>query len=137
MGSSMTVRPLAGYHCTCALINWSVLQQRASSPYMPMSPSPMTMKEKDSPSLKQCTSQPEWRLASPTPRRSICHQDCDPDQGHIGSVIKMALTPLIPGISNTLGSSILETFYKRYAPFYVYMHFNNDFIRDVFSICFP
>ena len=25
MGSSMTVWPLAGYHCTCALINWSVL----------------------------------------------------------------------------------------------------------------
>ena len=26
MGSSMTVRPLAGYHCTCTLINWSVLR---------------------------------------------------------------------------------------------------------------
>jgi len=26
MGSSMTVRPLAGCHCTCALINWSVLR---------------------------------------------------------------------------------------------------------------
>ena len=26
MGSSMTVRPLAGYHCTCALMNWSVLR---------------------------------------------------------------------------------------------------------------
>ena len=25
MGSSMTVRPLVGYHCTCALINWLVL----------------------------------------------------------------------------------------------------------------
>ena len=30
MGSSMTVRPLAGCHCTCALINWSVLLQLAS-----------------------------------------------------------------------------------------------------------
>ena len=27
MGSSMTVRPLAGRHCTCAIINWSVLRQ--------------------------------------------------------------------------------------------------------------
>ena len=27
MGSSMTVRPLVGYHYTCALINWSVLLQ--------------------------------------------------------------------------------------------------------------
>ena len=27
MGSSTTVRPLAGYHCTCALINWLVLRQ--------------------------------------------------------------------------------------------------------------
>ena len=26
MGSSMTVRALAGCHCTCALINWSVLR---------------------------------------------------------------------------------------------------------------
>ena len=25
MGSSMIVRPLVGYHCTCALTNWSVL----------------------------------------------------------------------------------------------------------------
>jgi len=25
MGLGMTVRPLVGYHCTCALINWSVL----------------------------------------------------------------------------------------------------------------
>ena len=30
MGSSVTVRPLAGCHCTCALINWSVLLQLAS-----------------------------------------------------------------------------------------------------------
>ena len=30
MGSSMTVRPLAGCHCTCTLINWSVLRQLAS-----------------------------------------------------------------------------------------------------------
>ena len=30
MGSSMTVRPLTGYHCTCALINWSVMLQLAS-----------------------------------------------------------------------------------------------------------
>ena len=30
MGSSMTVRPLAGCHCTCALINWSVLLQLVS-----------------------------------------------------------------------------------------------------------
>ena len=30
MGSSMTVRPLAGYHYSCALINWSVLRQLAS-----------------------------------------------------------------------------------------------------------
>ena len=30
MGSSMIVRPLAGCHCTCALINWSVLLQLAS-----------------------------------------------------------------------------------------------------------
>ena len=29
MGSSMTVRPLAGCHCTCTLINWSVLRQPA------------------------------------------------------------------------------------------------------------
>ena len=29
MGSSMTVRPLAGRHCTCTLINWSVLRQQA------------------------------------------------------------------------------------------------------------
>ena len=28
MGTSMTVRPLAGCHCTCTLINWSVLRQR-------------------------------------------------------------------------------------------------------------
>ena len=27
MGSSMTVRPLAGCYCTCALINWTVLLQ--------------------------------------------------------------------------------------------------------------
>ena len=27
MVSSMTVRPLAGCHCTCTLINWSVLRQ--------------------------------------------------------------------------------------------------------------
>ena len=27
MGSSMTVRPLAGCYCTCALINWMVLLQ--------------------------------------------------------------------------------------------------------------
>ena len=27
MGSSMTVRPLVGYHCTCALINWSIMLQ--------------------------------------------------------------------------------------------------------------
>ena len=26
MGSSMTVRQLVGCHCTCALINWSVLR---------------------------------------------------------------------------------------------------------------
>ena len=26
MGSSMTVRPLAGCHCTCTLINWLVLR---------------------------------------------------------------------------------------------------------------
>ena len=26
MGSSMIVRPLAGCHCTCVLINWSVLR---------------------------------------------------------------------------------------------------------------
>ena len=26
MGSSMTVQPLAGCHCTCTLINWSVLR---------------------------------------------------------------------------------------------------------------
>ena len=31
MGSSMTVRPLAGCHCTCALINWSVLLQATPS----------------------------------------------------------------------------------------------------------
>ena len=30
MGSSMTMRPLAGCHCTCALINWSVLLQLIS-----------------------------------------------------------------------------------------------------------
>ena len=30
MGSSMTVRLLVGCHCTCALINWSVLRQPAS-----------------------------------------------------------------------------------------------------------
>ena len=30
MGSSITVRPLAGCHCTCALINWSVLLQLIS-----------------------------------------------------------------------------------------------------------
>ena len=30
MGSSMIVRPLAGCHCTCALINWSVLRQLVS-----------------------------------------------------------------------------------------------------------
>ena len=30
MGSSMTVRPLAGCYCTCALINWTVLLQLAS-----------------------------------------------------------------------------------------------------------
>ena len=30
MGSSMTVRPLTGCHCTCALRNWSVLRQLAS-----------------------------------------------------------------------------------------------------------
>ena len=29
MGSSMTVRPLADCHCTCAIINWSVLRQLA------------------------------------------------------------------------------------------------------------
>ena len=29
-GASMTVRPLAGRHCTCTLINWSVLRQLAS-----------------------------------------------------------------------------------------------------------
>ena len=29
MCSSMTVRPLAGCHCTCTLINWSVLRQLA------------------------------------------------------------------------------------------------------------
>ena len=58
-----------------------------------------------------------------------------PDQGHIGSVIKIALTSLIPSTSNILGVSILETFYKRYVPFYVYMHFNNNFLHDVFSIC--
>ena len=28
MGSSMTVRPLTGRHCTCVLINWSVLRQK-------------------------------------------------------------------------------------------------------------
>ena len=27
MGPSMTVRPLVGCHCTCTLINWSVLRQ--------------------------------------------------------------------------------------------------------------
>ena len=30
MGSSMTVRPLAGYYCTYALINWIVLLQLVS-----------------------------------------------------------------------------------------------------------
>ena len=30
MGSSMIVRPLVDYHCTCALINWTVLLQLAS-----------------------------------------------------------------------------------------------------------
>ena len=30
MGSCMTVRPLVGYHCTCTLINWSVLLQLVS-----------------------------------------------------------------------------------------------------------
>ena len=30
IGSSMTVRPLMGCHCICALINWSVLRQLAS-----------------------------------------------------------------------------------------------------------
>ena len=30
MGSSMTVRPLVGCYCTCALINWMVLSQLAS-----------------------------------------------------------------------------------------------------------
>ena len=29
MGLGMTVRPLVGCHCTCALINWSVLLQLA------------------------------------------------------------------------------------------------------------
>ena len=27
MGSSMKVGPLGGWHCTCALINWTVLLQ--------------------------------------------------------------------------------------------------------------
>ena len=30
MGSSMIVRPLAGCHCICTLINWSVLRQLVS-----------------------------------------------------------------------------------------------------------
>ena len=30
MVSSMTVRPLAGCYCTCALINWTVLLQLVS-----------------------------------------------------------------------------------------------------------
>ena len=30
MGSSMIVRPLMGYYCTCALINWMVLLWLAS-----------------------------------------------------------------------------------------------------------
>ena len=30
IGSSMILQPLAGYYCTCALINWTVLSQLAS-----------------------------------------------------------------------------------------------------------
>ena len=39
MGSSMIVRPLAGYHCTCALINWMVLlhnQPHLVAPHPPL-----------------------------------------------------------------------------------------------------
>ena len=39
MGSSMIVRPLVGCHCTCALINWSVLLQVPCA--YDLGPSPM------------------------------------------------------------------------------------------------
>ena len=38
MGSSMTVRLLAGCHCTCALINWSVIWHRWAYGWLPVHP---------------------------------------------------------------------------------------------------
>ena len=38
MGSSMTVRPLAGCHCTCTLINWSVLRHPYTKDQAEMAP---------------------------------------------------------------------------------------------------
>ena len=113
---------------------WRYRWSKAFSPCVPTSPPPTNAKEKDSPSPKRWTSQPEWRLASLILRRSI----------HIKAMTRLVSYRLCDQDGVDTPNSWHTEHLRHFYPWNVllkictfFMYFNNNYICDVFSICFP
>ena len=129
MGSSMIVRPLASCHCTCALINWTVLSQlyppQKSRPVQLSFPSPPvhpTMDTDTGASMGGCRSSKISPVAKSRGRVGSCRSSESPPtrqpplsvggrmgaiprQGAVGHSQHLGMELPLPDLANTWAGS--------------------------------